>query len=171
MTSEPCLRDTVRGGLHIVNQRRIDEAEAKEIGENWNGWRQLIKPFAGALFRRYGHHVLAGPFKGMDVSVYKDPVWDDSNAPTVLVGSYEFELHDVMRKAIERKPDCVINAGCAEGYYAVGLARLLPQATIFAMDSNNEVLDACERNAWRNGVGMERFHTVVGLVSPQDLCR
>jgi len=43
-------------------------------------------------------------------------------------------LHDVVEEAIARKPRVVVNVGCAEGYYTVGLARRLPEATVHAYD-------------------------------------
>jgi len=163
--------DTTRGGLSINNQRLVTEAENKAVDEHWQGWKEIIRPLTDGLFSRLGNRVLTGPFHGMNVSVFKTPVWDDSNAPTILLGSYEFELHPVIRKAVARKPDTIINAGCAEGYYAVGLARLLPQAIVYAMDSESKALDACERHAWLNDIPRSQLKTVIGYLSPQDLLR
>jgi hypothetical protein len=42
-----------------------------------------------------------------------------------LLGTYEMELHPTLERARQRRYDCVIDVGTAEGYYAVGLARLL----------------------------------------------
>lgn len=47
-----------------------------------------------------------------------------------LVGSYESELHLQIEQLILERPQVVIDVGCAEGYYAVGLAQRLPDATI-----------------------------------------
>ncbi len=62
--------------------------------------------------------------------------------------------------------DCVIDVGCAEGYYAVGLARLMPKAVVHAHDSNPAALAACREMAQRNGVG-DRVRTG-GLFDPSD---
>jgi predicted O-methyltransferase YrrM len=51
-----------------------------------------------------------------------------------LLGVYERELHDVLENLIAWGPDLVIDAGAAEGYYAVGLARRLPQSRIMAFE-------------------------------------
>src|SRR6202008_1532945 len=48
--------------------------------------------------------------------------------------------------------DDIIDVGCAEGYYAVGLARLAPQATVHAFDIDEAARTACAELARRNGV-------------------
>jgi hypothetical protein len=50
------------------------------------------------------------------------------------LGCYELELHDVVESAIARRYDRVIDVGCAEGYYAVGLAWRMPQTEVIAFD-------------------------------------
>lgn len=101
------------------------------------------------LLRTCGPQVLSGPFAGM--------AYDGSSAegwylPRML-GCYEQELHPHLRALAERGYETVINIGCAEGYYAVGLARLLPGARIFAHDLNENAQAACRRLAALNGVG------------------
>jgi len=142
-----------------------------EIAESWKGWAALVRPVTKILFEQLGSLCMSGPFLGMDVSVYEHPVWDDSNAPSKLIGVYEFELHAAIRKAASRRPNCIINVGCGEGYYAIGLARLIPDAQIIAMDKSNEALDAVETNARLNKIYSYRLSTVVGHVGPQDLQR
>lgn len=74
--------------------------------------------------------VLNGPFEGM---VYlNEPVWG-SITPR-WIGSYESCLWPAVRDIINRGYTRIIDVGCAEGYYAVGLARALPQAEILAYD-------------------------------------
>lgn len=58
------------------------------------------------------------------------------------------------------QPSRIIDVGCAEGYYAVGLALRLPQATVVACDTDNDSLSACSQNAKANGV--DGRVTVVG---------
>jgi precorrin-6B methylase 2 len=48
--------------------------------------------------------------------------------------------------------ECVIDVGCAEGYYAVGLARIAPDATVYAYDIDEKARAACAELAARNGV-------------------
>src|SRR6185503_17662417 len=51
-----------------------------------------------------------------------------------LLGCYEAPLQPQLRRLIAAGYDVVLNVGCAEGYYAVGLARLLPSAAVLAFD-------------------------------------
>jgi hypothetical protein len=96
-----------------------------------------------------GPTVLSGPFAGMR---YDGGCAEGWYLPR-MVGCYEQELHDEVLAAAARGYDCVINIGCAEGYYAVGLARLMPQATVHAHDLNPNAQIACRRLADENGVG------------------
>ena len=85
-----------------------------------------------------------------------------------LLGSYEAELHADLELLIPRDHDRVVNVGCAEGYYAVGLARRLPAATVFAFDSDPYAQHLCRRLAARNRVA-HRVR-VEGTCSPTRLC-
>ena len=69
-----------------------------------------------------------------------------------LVGSYEAELHPLMTRIVERGYSRVIDIGCAEGYYAVGLALRLPSAMVHALDVNPVAREWCEELARLNGV-------------------
>ena len=60
----------------------------------------------------------------------------------------------------------MLNIGCAEGYYAVGLARAMPRARSLAFDTNPKAQAACKQLAAKNGVS-DRV-TVGGLFSPSD---
>jgi SAM-dependent methyltransferase len=92
--------------------------------------------------------VQTGPFTGTHICL--KPKWNDGNTGAKLIGSYEFELHDSFEKAISRRPGTVINVGCAEGYYAVGLARRLPNARVYALDIDADSVKLCEETALRN---------------------
>ncbi len=46
----------------------------------------------------------------------------------------------------------VVNIGCAEGYYTVGIARRLPNSRILAFDSYALARQTCKRLAQMNGV-------------------
>ena len=101
-----------------------------------------------ALVRAHGLKILTGPFAGMD---YGDDVACSAYVAK-LVGSYEEELHDAIAAIVADQPTTVIDVGCAEGYYAVGFARLLPNATIYAYDTDIEAQQFCRELAKRNNV-------------------
>lgn len=69
-----------------------------------------------------------------------------------LLGVYESELHPYLHAFASEGLDSVIDVGCAEGYYAVGLARLMPQVVVHAFDIDEAARTACAELAARNGV-------------------
>jgi hypothetical protein len=107
---------------------------------------------SGAIAKTYiSHHgarIWSGPFAGMEF------VEASTEGPLIpkLLGTYESELHPHF-VALSGAVDQVIDVGCAEGYYAVGLARLMPDVTVHAYDINEKARAACADLAARNGVG------------------
>jgi predicted RNA methylase len=97
---------------------------------------------------REGARVFQGLFAGMQ---YVDQAAEGALMPRLL-GTYESELHPHLTAFAAEGVDCVIDVGCAEGYYAVGLARLMPSATIYAYDINDRARTACVELAARNQV-------------------
>ena len=86
-----------------------------------------------------------------------------------LVGSYEEELHDALVDMIESKPRTVVDIGSAEGYYAVGIARRLPEARVHAFETEASRRDGCKDLALENGVA-DRV-VLHGTCSTEDLER
>lgn len=101
-----------------------------------------------ALVARYGKKVIAGPFQGM---IYGDDANGSAYIPK-LIGSYEEELYPTISEIIASNPATVIDIGCAEGYYAVGLAKCLPQAQVYAFDTNKDARGYCMELAKLNGL-------------------
>jgi precorrin-6B methylase 2 len=102
------------------------------------------------LLAVYRGRVQSGPFAGMELPIGNG--WADGYRAPKLLGCYESDLHQHVRELQKRKPATVVNVGCAEGYYAVGLARLLPDATVFAFDINGQSAATCRQAADMNGV-------------------
>jgi hypothetical protein len=109
------------------------------------------------LHATLGNAVLAGPFSGMLL-----PKGISNGLMPKLLGTYEANLRDSVAKAVERNPAVVVNVGCAEGYYAVGLARLLPGANVYAFDILSDARSICVGAAKENGVA-ERIVVEAGL--------
>jgi hypothetical protein len=86
------------------------------------------------LIREHGCTLLGGPFRGMKYS--RDSLLSRNGIP-ILFGSYELELHTVIEEAIAKRFERIIDIGCAEGYYAVGLARRTG-AIVYAFDCDPE---------------------------------
>jgi hypothetical protein len=68
-----------------------------------------------------------------------------------LLGTYEQELHGVIEVISHRRYEMVIDIGSAEGYYAVGLARMLG-TKVLAYDPEPDERRYCEEAARLNGV-------------------
>jgi hypothetical protein len=115
------------------------------------------------LRRRYGTRILTGPFQG--VKYGKDVVYG-AYAPK-LVGIYEEELHSVIEKIIRRGYSIVVNVGCGEGYYSVGLASRMPDAVVYAFDTDSAAQHHCAELAKLNSVS-KRVH-VRGFCSHREL--
>jgi Ribosomal protein L11 methyltransferase (PrmA) len=110
--------------------------------------------------------VQTGPFAGLRLHDLQTWGGGEDVGPQLL-GIYEQELHSVLTNFVARRPTTVINIGCAEGYYAVGLARLLANARVFAFDIDPRAQKACHANAELNGVA-DRF-IIDGPCSPECL--
>jgi hypothetical protein len=101
-----------------------------------------------SLIARHVAVVQGGPFRGLVLP--QRGVW--GNLAPLLVGSYEQELHGVIEELIASEPSRVINVGSAEGYYAVGFARRLPRADVYAFDIDERARRTTRETAAANGV-------------------
>jgi hypothetical protein len=100
------------------------------------------------IVAQHGVTVQAGPFKGMSFTGKSS---EGANAPRLL-GCYEAELHPLVEEIVTCGFDCIVDIGCAEGYYAVGFAYRMPRVEIFAFDINPDAQQKCSELAERNGV-------------------
>ena len=98
--------------------------------------------------------VTSGPFQGMRYLRRELP---GSVLVPKLLGSYESELHSVLDTLLANNYATVVDIGCAEGYYAVGLALRLRGAEVYAFDIDVRARQACEELARLNGVS-NRVH-------------
>jgi hypothetical protein len=124
----------------------------KRRHERWATGRYMaaISEPTEEYLRRYGSTVRHGPFAGMDY-LAQGQSWSN-DVVAKLVGSYERELHGVIEAWATARPEHVVDVGCAEGYYAVGLARLLPDTRVRAQDIDPLARERTAALAARNGV-------------------
>jgi precorrin-6B methylase 2 len=96
----------------------------------------------------HGLRIMGGLFAGMEF------VAEAAEGPLApkLLGVYENELHPHLTAFMAAGIDTVIDVGCAEGYYAVGLARAMPGAKVYAYDIDENAQRVCAELAARNGV-------------------
>jgi len=121
-------------------------------------WRGRM--LAATFVHHHGPRVWSGPFAGME---YLIRTTEGALIPRLL-GTYESELHPHLIALAAEGLDCVIDVGCAEGYYAVGLARMMPGVTVHAHDTDERAQEACAELAARNGVA-ERV-IIGGAITP-----
>jgi len=110
----------------------------------------LTTPPTLEYVRRYGHRVRYGPFAGMEYIEGLEHTLADLVAK--LLGTYEREVAMVIQEWMSLGITCLIDIGCAEGYYAVGYAYAMPRATVYAFDIDPRARERCFALAKRNGV-------------------
>ena len=137
-----------------IRSRRQIERKVHELG---------LDTLARQISRENDGRVASGPFRGMRLDLNAFPVHVFG---PMLLGTYEQELHPALEHAIERKPSHVLNVGCAEGFYAVGMAMRLPHAMIYAADADPKAVRATMWNAELNGVG--RQVVPIGIIHPGE---
>lgn len=90
-----------------------------------------------------------GPFKGMR---YPEINSVCSTIYPKLLGCYEKELWETIDKFKSNKYTEIIDVGCAEGYYAIGLGINIPNAKVFAYDTDEKARTLCEKMAILNNI-------------------
>lgn len=106
------------------------------------------------IFERTGGEVYQGPFKGM--KILPKWAWGDGDTAGKLLGLYECELFEHVEDAISKNPDVIINVGCAEGFYGIGLGKRT-NAQIVLVDVSDDLLKIARENASVNGVNKIQF--------------
>jgi hypothetical protein len=100
-------------------------------------WRNGL--IQNTLLSAQGDVVMQGPFAGMQFLRQSAEGCHIGK----LLGCYEQPLHAFIEDAIAAAYPLILNIGCAEGYYAVGMARRMPNTKILAFDLNSEAKKVC----------------------------
>ena len=109
-------------------------------------WRSVL--IQNTLLKQQGTVVMQGPLAGMDFL----PQSAEGCHIAKLLGCYEQPLQPFIEKAIVNAYTVILNIGCAEGYYAVGMAKRMPSTQIMAFDLNPKAQEVCAALALKNGV-------------------
>ena len=119
----------------------------KRLHESWSNRRfvSAVNALTREYLARNDPIVRHGPFAGLRYL-------PEAASLGKLVGAYEREVQAAVEELIAAAPDTVIDVGCAEGYYAVGLARRLPRAAVYAFDVDQRARRLCAEMARLNGV-------------------
>ncbi len=124
-------------------------------------WRSVL--IQNTLLQKNGTVVMQGPLAGLDFLAQSA----EGCHITKLLGCYEQPLQPFIETAINEQYSIVINVGCAEGYYAVGMARRMTETLVYAYDTNVNAQRACADLAEKNGVA-NRIK-IGGLLSAETL--
>jgi SAM-dependent methyltransferase len=109
-------------------------------------WRS--QALAQTYVAQHGRRIRSGLFEGMEYAVEAA----EGSLCARLFGTYESCLHPHLLQMHQEGLDCVVDVGCAEGFYAVGLARRFPELTVYAYDIDPFAREACAKLADVNGV-------------------
>ena len=112
-----------------------------------NNQSRNIKEIESLIFKDLT--VQNGPFRGLK---YPKILSIGSSIYPKLLGCYEKELWGVMKYISCQEYTDIIDIGCAEGYYAVGLGINIPNAKVHAYDINNDALILCREMARLNNI-------------------
>ena len=154
------LAETITSQAVSMLSSKTDNATLNNALRLLSKWRSVL--IQNTLLEKEGTRVLQGPLEGLDFIEQSA----EGCHIAKLLGCYEQLLHPYISDAITKGYTVVLNIGCAEGYYAVGLARAMPRARSLAFDTNPKAQAACKQLAAKNGVS-DRV-TVGGLFSPSD---
>lgn len=133
------------------NLRRLLPGPYQALQEQWTNYQ--IRRVNELIRKRHGLRVQQGPFAGM---AYVDEATCSTLAPK-LIGSYEAELQPAFTEILTANYSTIIDIGCAEGYYAVGLAMKMPRATVYAFDIDAQARTLCKEMAQLNFVADRVF--------------
>jgi hypothetical protein len=123
-------------------------------------WRSVL--IQNTLLQQQGTLVMQGPMQGLDFLSQSA----EGCHIAKLLGSYEQPLQPYIEKAVKTPYETILNIGCAEGYYAVGMARRMSNTRIHAYDLNQEAQDVCKQLSVKNQVN-DRIE-VLSLFKPDD---
>ena len=123
-------------------------------------WRSVL--IQNTVLQHHGTLVRHGPLAGLDFLAQSA----EGCHVAKLLGCYEQPLQPHIEQAIQSHYPTILNIGCAEGYYAVGLARRMPTTQVLAFDLNPKAQETCRALAIKNGV-LDRIK-IGALFTPQD---
>lgn len=142
------LHTHVRQQLQAQTQQAAEDEAARlnQALRLLSKWRSVL--IQNTVLAQSGTAVRQGPLKGLDFLRQSA----EGCHIAKLLGCYEQPLQPFLEEAMATPYDTVLNIGCAEGYYAVGLARRMPQTQVHAFDLNPQAQRVCAELAARNGV-------------------
>ena len=102
------------------------------------------------LFAKGSPEISNGPFKGMSYIASAK----GSQLLPKLIGCYEEPIHDWTEEIVKAGYQRIIDLGCAEGYYAVGLKLRSPRTEVFAFDTDSSAIEVAKLLALKNQINV-----------------
>jgi len=129
------IKRRIAHALHAVLPaqlyRELETRHGRRAAVRW--LRQVgVLELALKVADHFDYTVQAGPFRGMRYT--REAVLTHHVTPNLL-GTYERQLYPLLEEAANRC-DLIVDIGSAEGYFAVGLARMTGKP-VFAFDVNS----------------------------------
>ena len=146
--------------LSQLQAKQADQTQLNNALRLLSKWRSVL--IQNTLLQQQGTLVMQGPLAGMDFL----PQSAEGCHIAKLLGCYEQPLQPFIEQAINSAYPTILNIGCAEGYYAVGMARRMPHTQVLAFDLNPKAQEVCTSLAQKNGV-LDRMK-VGALFKPED---
>ena len=154
------LEDQISIRLFGLIDGQADAIKLNEALRLLSKWRSVL--IQNTILKHQGTVVMQGPLAGLDF------IRQSSEGCHVakLLGSYEQPLQPFVVAAMKAKYQTILNIGCAEGYYAVGMALNMPDTKVLAFDLDPIARETCKSLALKNKVS-ERV-SIGGLFKPED---
>lgn len=126
--------------------KSLDQNALNNLLRLFSKWRSAL--LQNTFLQNGGSAVRSGIFAGMDMG----PNAAEGCYVPKLLGTYEQPIQNHIRDLSSTDYQNIVNIGCAEGYYAVGLAGVFKDAPIHAYDINPAALETCRKLAVINQV-------------------
>ncbi|OYU96747.1 MAG: hypothetical protein CFE21_00220 [Bacteroidetes bacterium B1(2017)] len=107
-----------------------------------------LEKLINLLHRAFQGEVQTGIFKGLKLA--KGSKW--GNSGNKLLGTYEMELYPTIQNLDLLKINRIFDIGSAEGYYAIGMLKLIPNATLKAWEMDSDSRELLLNNSQLNSV-------------------
>ena len=157
---------TLHANIRQQLQSQLATVQADDVTQFNNALRLLSKwrsvLIQNTLLQKQGTVVMRGPLQGLDFL----PQSAEGCHIAKLLGCYEQPLQPHIETAIQANYPTLLNIGCAEGYYAVGMARRMPETKVMAFDLNPKAQEVCAALAQKNAVS-DRI-CIGALFNPED---
>lgn len=122
-----------------------------------------VKKYTDDFIAKNGRTVVGGPFVSMNY--VEESV--GSSYLVKLIGVYEEVLHPVIEKIKKTNYSTIVDIGCAEGYYLIGLGKSLPTSRLVGYDIDNKALSLTKKLYEINNLSNELL--LIDNCTPQSL--